>query len=815
MSITKYKLSIRTWLFILVLACWIPLGVFVFSQFLANDQNAARVAAVAQMRELARTTSMAIDLTLRDNEAMMRLLAEEFKGNPPAKMPGFQAEQFMDIHPLVNNLTLHDLNANNLYSYLPNPTPAQEAKDFAWVQSAIAVEGFHASDAFQGRLSGRWVSVFTYPTHDRMGRRTGFISASIDLMRLNARLLAKIPSTVAVAVLGRDGKFLLRTQSPEAWIGKPGPAGLSPASTLQREGVLQVQSVEGVSKLVAYETNLATGWRVVAGVSEDRAMADYYALRRQTLFTGLVLVLTSLGLAWGIASLIAAPITALARASQNNTESAIAIPVVPSGPAEIQTVARQFNRMVESQHRSLARLAESEARWKFALEGSGDGVWDWNFVTRHAFYSRRCNEILGFEDGELPSTIDEWAVRTHQEDYARVVAVGRAHMDGESPSYATTFRIRCKDGSYKWVLSRGLVVERDYKGRPLRMVGTITDFSQIKQRDDDLRTAAIAFDSQLPMYILDDKRNFRRINRAFSEMTGLSIEELRGQRPEVLLAHGQNDPERIAAFWKRLAQTGEASDEFLAHSRFGDSISIVTNLSVVKNDSASVVGYVGTLTDVTEKKRQQVQREAEQEAHRTALVREVHHRVKNNLQGMIGILREFGRSHPETMEPLTQVISQIQSISVIHGLQGETSLSQVRLCELTESIASSIAAARQVSIAFHRPDRWQPCIIESKEAVPIALVLNELILNAVKHGDAAKGSVRIAMEKGETESVVRIVISNYGDWSQNAVGKQVGLQLAETLLPRQSATLTRNTQNNQVVTVLELGAPVITLGQWE
>jgi PAS domain S-box-containing protein len=768
MSITKYKLSIRTWLFILVFACWIPLGVFVFGQFLANDQNAARVAAIAQMRELARTTSAAIELTLRDNEAMMRLLAEEFKGNPPAKIPGFQAEQFMEIHPLVNNLTLHDLDANNLYSYLPNPTLAQEAKNFSWVKNAIAAEGFQASGVFMGRLSGRWVSVFTYPTHDHAGRKTGFIGASIDLMRLNARLLGKIPSTTAVAVLDRDGNFLLRAHDAEGWIGKSGPTGLSSAAASQSEGVLQVQSVEGVSKLVSYVTNPLTGWRVVAGMPVDIALADYYALRRKTLWTGLLLVLTSLVLAWGIASLIAAPITALAQASQNNVESATAIPVVPSGPLEIQTVARQFNRMVESQHRSLARLAESEARWKFALEGSGDGVWDWNFVTRHAFYSRRRNEILGFEDGELPSTIDEWAIRTHQEDYARVVAVGRAHMNGESPSYATTFRIRCKDDSYKWVLSRGLVVERDHHGHPLRMVGTITDFSQVKQRDDDLRTAAIAFDSQLPMYILDAECHFRRINRAFTEMTGLTLEELQGRRPEMLLAQGKNDPERIESFWKRLAQTGEASDEFLAHSRFGDSISIITNLSVVKNDSASVVGYVGTLTDVTERKRQQVQREAEQEAHRTALVREVHHRVKNNLQGMIGILREFGRSHPETMEPLSQVISQIQSISVIHGLQGETSLSQVRLCELTESIASSISAARQVRIAFHRPDAWQPCIIESREAVPIALVLNELILNAVKHGDATKGAVRIAMEKGESESVVRIVISNFGDWSQDA-----------------------------------------------
>lgn len=128
-------------------------------------------------------------------------------------------------------------------------------------------------------------------------------------------------------------------------------------------------------------------------------------------------------------------------------------------------------------------LRESEARWQFALDGAGDGVWDWSIATGRVFRSKRWLTMLGFEPGELPEDTDAWASRVHPEDLPGALAAEDEHLRGESPCYVRELRMRCKDGRYKWILARGLVVERDAAGKPLRMIGTHTDIDEAKARE--------------------------------------------------------------------------------------------------------------------------------------------------------------------------------------------------------------------------------------------------------------------------------------------------------------------------------------------
>jgi PAS domain S-box-containing protein len=117
-------------------------------------------------------------------------------------------------------------------------------------------------------------------------------------------------------------------------------------------------------------------------------------------------------------------------------------------------------------------LRESENRWNFALEGAGDGVWDWNVPARECFYSRRLKEILGYGDDELP-----FGVEVHPDDMPGVKRAMRKHFAGRAANHVAEMRVRCKDGGYKWIMSRGMVVARDERGAPLRMIGTLTDIS--------------------------------------------------------------------------------------------------------------------------------------------------------------------------------------------------------------------------------------------------------------------------------------------------------------------------------------------------
>ncbi|THB63579.1 MAG: diguanylate cyclase [Desulfovibrio sp.] len=142
---------------------------------------------------------------------------------------------------------------------------------------------------------------------------------------------------------------------------------------------------------------------------------------------------------------------------------------------------------LESANRRIAELKDDLLRWHSAIEGARDGVWDWNVVTNEVFFSKRWKDILGYEEHEIAGTFSEWDSRIHPEDKERTYADLTPHLQGSSPFYENVHRVQCKDGSYKWILDRGQVVERDAQGNALRVVGTHTDVTQRTKLEEELR----------------------------------------------------------------------------------------------------------------------------------------------------------------------------------------------------------------------------------------------------------------------------------------------------------------------------------------
>lgn len=128
----------------------------------------------------------------------------------------------------------------------------------------------------------------------------------------------------------------------------------------------------------------------------------------------------------------------------------------------------------------------TEARWKFAIEGAGDGLWDWNVSSGKVFFSHQWKSALGFADDEIRDGLDEWSKRVHPEDFPQAIEDVQAHFQGKTGVYVNEHRMRCKDGSWKWILARGLVVERDDNGKPLRIIGTHADITERRLEADEL-----------------------------------------------------------------------------------------------------------------------------------------------------------------------------------------------------------------------------------------------------------------------------------------------------------------------------------------
>ncbi len=156
---------------------------------------------------------------------------------------------------------------------------------------------------------------------------------------------------------------------------------------------------------------------------------------------------------------------------------------VPAGSPGDEQIRIGVMIDITDRKRAEIALAQSGELWKRALEGTGDGVWDWHVQEGRELLSPACKALYGFAPEELPDTPDALDGRTHPEDLESMRIARKAHFAGQTPIYINEHRVRCKDGSWKWILSRGMVLTRDAQGHPLRMVGTHTDITLRKQAD--------------------------------------------------------------------------------------------------------------------------------------------------------------------------------------------------------------------------------------------------------------------------------------------------------------------------------------------
>ncbi|MCX6150720.1 MAG: PAS domain S-box protein [Ignavibacteriales bacterium] len=139
------------------------------------------------------------------------------------------------------------------------------------------------------------------------------------------------------------------------------------------------------------------------------------------------------------------------------------------------------------QRKAEEALRESEQRWQFALEGSGDGVWDWDIEKNKFYYSRRWKEMHGYNPEDIVDDLNDWKERTHPEDIDYVQSEVYRLFNGESQVYESEHRVKCKNGNYIWILDRGKVISWSADGKPARMVGTHTDISSRKIQEEKAR----------------------------------------------------------------------------------------------------------------------------------------------------------------------------------------------------------------------------------------------------------------------------------------------------------------------------------------
>ncbi|WP_046166849.1 ATP-binding protein [Chromobacterium vaccinii] len=152
---------------------------------------------------------------------------------------------------------------------------------------------------------------------------------------------------------------------------------------------------------------------------------------------------------------------------------------------EAERIRQEFERLRAGERKALQALRESEERWHFALEGAGDGVWDWDLSEGSVFLSSRCQQLLGLFPAEIAG-FQLWRTRMHPDELPAVQAELAGYLQRPEGSFVSEHRFRRGD-EWIWLLARGMVVSLDIHGRPLRMIGTYSDITARKQAETELQ----------------------------------------------------------------------------------------------------------------------------------------------------------------------------------------------------------------------------------------------------------------------------------------------------------------------------------------
>lgn len=231
--------------------------------------------------------------------------------------------------------------------------------------------------------------------------------------------------------------------------------------------------------------------------------------------------------------------------------------------------------------RAELELRKSEDRWQLALLGTGDGLFDWNMVTNEAFMSPQLKRTLGFDDHEIENSFEGWQTLVHPQDLEKVTATLQDHLQNKGSCYRAEYRMRCKDGSYQWILARGQTQWED--GRPIRMIGSHQDITRQKQAEHRLaqlnqdlesrvkaRTSQLAAANQQKEVLLTQEQTARRQAEAANAEIELYERIIRNIHLGFLVWHAP-EPESIEAL--QLVAANPAAEDLLKRelqSKIGD-----------------------------------------------------------------------------------------------------------------------------------------------------------------------------------------------------------------------------------------------------
>jgi len=271
-----------------------------------------------------------------------------------------------------------------------------------------------------------------------------------------------------------------------------------------------------------------------------------------------------------------------------------------SGLGEVGLLQGAFSRLIYDVSRNINQLSEDEARWSNAINGTRDGVWDWDVGSGKIYYSTRWKEMLGFEQDEISSDILEWENRIHPDDVFQVTDDLASHFSGQSSFFESTHRLKCNNDEYLWILSRGQTVSWDTEGNPLRVIGTTMDISSYKQVHEKVKSDAQLDEiTELPNRLqlishISKESNRLKNKKLFGALLHINCEQYK----KINELTGQNKGDELLYLIARRLEQNKLSPDFISHIQDAEFIIILSDLHANRDQAAELALIFAKRLDV-------------------------------------------------------------------------------------------------------------------------------------------------------------------------------------------------------------------------